>query len=130
MTVQEGLTRQNERLRLLLSLTNKIASNLDLREVVRSISANIREVLLGDLVCVALADAEPEKIRVYALDFPGSPGIVTEGMLVRLTGPGKAVFETLKPETANTTNPGEFPPELGEHLASLKGRKPFVISHW
>ena len=123
MTVQEGLTRQNERLRLLLSLTNKIASNLDLREVVRSISANIREVLLGDLVCVALADAEPEKIRVYALDFPGSPGIVTEGMLVRLTGPGKAVFETLKPETANTTNPGEFPPELGEHLASLKEAK-------
>jgi len=110
MTVQEGLTRQNERLRLLLSLTNKITSNLDLREVVRSISANIREVLLGDLVCVALADAEPEKIRVYALDFPGSPGIVTEGMLVRLTGPGKAVFETLKAEIANTTVSWPFTP--------------------
>ena len=123
MTVQESLTRQNERLRLLLSLTNKIASNLDLREVVRSISANIREVLLGDLVCVALADAEPEKIRVYALDFPGSPGIVTEGMLVRLTGPGKAVFETLKAEIANTTDPSEFPPELGEHVASLDEAK-------
>ena len=76
MTVQEELTRQNERLRLLLSLTNKITSNLDLREVVRSISANVREVMLGDLVSVSLPDAELGKIRVYALDFPGSPGIM------------------------------------------------------
>ena len=109
MTFQEELTRQNERLRLLLSLTNKITSNLDLREVVRSISANVREVMLGDLVSVSLPDAELGKIRVYALDFPGSPGIVKEGMLVSLTGPGKAIFESLKTVIASTTEPHLFP---------------------
>ena len=117
MTVHDELARQNERLRLLLDLTNKITSNLDLLEVVRSVSANIREVLLGDLVCVALADAEPGKIRIYALDFPGSPGIVTEGMLVRLTEPGRAIFETLQPVIASSTDPNEFPVEIEEQLA-------------
>ena len=118
MTAQEELAQQNERLRLLLNLTNKITSNLDLREVVRSISANIREVLLGDLVSVALAeDADPGKIRIYALDFPGSPGIVKEGMLVSLTGPGKAVFESLKPVIASTTDPSEFPLEVEQQLS-------------
>ena len=128
MTFQEELTRQNERLRLLLSLTNKITSNLDLREVVRSISANMREVMLGDLVSVSLPDAELGKIRVYALDFPGSPGIVKEGMLVSLTGPGKAIFESLKTEIANTTEPYLFPGRLRKYSHSLRNRKRFALS--
>lgn len=116
-TEQEELQLQNERLRLLLDLTNKITSNLDLQEVVRSISANIREVMLGDLVCVALADTASEKIRIYALDFPGSPGIVREDMLVSITAPGKAIFEGLKPVIASTTNPSGFPVDVEEQLA-------------
>ncbi|MGA8087471.1 MAG: sigma 54-interacting transcriptional regulator [Terracidiphilus sp.] len=117
MTVHEELVRQNERLRLLLCLTNKITSNLDLREVVRSISGNIREVLLGDLVCISVVDAEPGMIRVYALDFPGSPGIVKEGMLVALTPSGKALFQTPQPMLASTTNPETFPVDLPEQVA-------------
>jgi hypothetical protein len=36
--------RQNERLQLLLDLTTRITSNLDLREVLRAVAANIRKV--------------------------------------------------------------------------------------
>ena len=35
LTAQPDLQRQNDRLQLLLNLTNKITSNLDLREVAR-----------------------------------------------------------------------------------------------
>ncbi len=122
-TAQQELQVQNERLRLLLNLTNKIASNLDLREVVRSISANIREMMLGDLVCVALPDAESGKMRIYALDFPGSPEIVQEGMLVVIWGAGKAAIDTLKAVIAITTEPDDFPIELNEHLRSLAETK-------
>jgi len=108
------LQLQNERLRLLLTLTNKITSNLDLREVLRSISANVREVMLGDLVSVVLLDAAPKMVRVYVLDFPGSPEVVKEGTLAGLTETGKAAFEALRPIIANTSNPGEFPVELDE----------------
>ena len=123
MTVQEELTRQNERLRLLLSLTNKITSNLDLREVADAISANIREVMLGDLAAVALCEGDDGKLRLYALDFPGAPAVMTGQMLLTGMKPAKTALESLKPAIANTTDPSEFPPELAEHLASLDEAK-------
>ena len=43
-----SLQRLNERLQLLLNLTSRITSNLDLREVLRAISANFREVMRCD----------------------------------------------------------------------------------
>ena len=123
MTVQEELTRQNERLRLLLSLTNKITSNLDLREVADAISANIREVMLGDLAAVALCEGANDKLRLYALDFPGAPPVMTGQMVLSGMKPAKTALESLKPAIANTTDPSDFPPELAEHLASLDEAK-------
>jgi formate hydrogenlyase transcriptional activator len=48
------LQSQNERLQLLLNLSNRIASNLQLRELLRAVSANIREVMQCDAVAVSL----------------------------------------------------------------------------
>ncbi len=42
---QACLQNQNDRLQLLLNLTNRITSNLQLREVLRDVAANIREVM-------------------------------------------------------------------------------------
>src|SRR5262249_28738226 len=53
---QECLQHQNDRLQLLLNLTNRITSNLDLRELLRAISANIREVMQWDAVGISLPD--------------------------------------------------------------------------
>ena len=123
MTVQEELTRQNERLRLLLSLTNKITSNLDLREVADAISANIREVMLGDLAAVALSEGDDGKLRLYALDFPGAPAAMMGQMLLTGMKPARTALESLKPAIASTSDPSEFPPELAEHLTSLDEAK-------
>jgi hypothetical protein len=43
--ISEELQRQNDRLQLLLNLTTRITSSLCLREVLRAIAANIREVI-------------------------------------------------------------------------------------
>ncbi len=123
MNAEAALQRQNERLRLLLNLTNQITSNLDLREVIRAISANIRELVLGDLVAVGLADEASGKLRLYALDFPDSPGIVREGTLLTLARPERTAFETLKPAIANTSNPDDFGPEAQAHNAFLTEQK-------
>jgi formate hydrogenlyase transcriptional activator len=119
MSAEAELQRQNERLQLLLNLTNQITSNLDLREVLQSISAHIREVMLGDLAGIGLPDEASGKLRVYALDLPESPGIVREGMLISLARPERAAFETLKPSFANTSNPDDFGPEVQAHNALL-----------
>ena len=78
LTAQPDLQRQNERLHLLLNLTNQITSNLDLREVLRGISAYARERMLGDLAGIALPDEASGKFKIYALDLPESPGILRE----------------------------------------------------
>ena len=74
MSTSEELQRQNDRLQLLLNLTSRITSSLDLREVLRAIAANIRQVIHADLVTVSLPDVASEKIRVFAMDFPHGKG--------------------------------------------------------
>jgi len=72
---QSELEQQNARLKLLLDLTNRINSNLDLREVLRAIAASVRQVMHCDAVGVSLPDSESGKFRLYALDFPGERGV-------------------------------------------------------
>src|SRR5713226_149520 len=76
----EASQRAQNRLELLLRLTNRVVSNLELRDLLREISANIRNVMQCDGVGVTLPDAEDGTLRLYALDFPGSKGIIREGL--------------------------------------------------
>jgi formate hydrogenlyase transcriptional activator len=68
-----------ERLQLLLDLTNRVVSSLNLRDVLREISANIRRVMECDGVGITLPRPEDGKLRIYALDFPNNPGNIEEG---------------------------------------------------
>src|SRR5260370_1075640 len=70
MSTQAKLQRQNERFELLLNLTSRITSNLDLRELLRTTSANIRDVVQADAAGVAFFDEASNKSRIYAVDFP------------------------------------------------------------
>ena len=63
---QASLQRQNNRLQLLLNLTNRITSNLKLRELLRAIGGNIREVMQCDAVAVSLADRASATSRCSA----------------------------------------------------------------
>jgi formate hydrogenlyase transcriptional activator len=71
--------RAQERLELLLDLTNRAVSNLNLREVLRDISAHIRRVMQCDGVGIDLPSPEDGKLRIYALDFPDAPVQIEEG---------------------------------------------------
>jgi formate hydrogenlyase transcriptional activator len=103
--------QQNDRLQLLLDLTNRITSNLELREAVRGIAANIREVIHADAVTVTLPDAASEKFRVFAMDFPHGKGVVKEELLFTPSAAGKKALETLKPVVVDTRKPQELSPE-------------------
>jgi formate hydrogenlyase transcriptional activator len=68
-----------QRLELLLDLTNRAVSTLNLREVLREISAHIRRVMQCDGVGIDLPSPEDGKLRIYALDFPDAPVKIEEG---------------------------------------------------
>jgi formate hydrogenlyase transcriptional activator len=46
----EELRREKDRLKMLLDLTNRLVSNLDLRDLLRAISASLRQVMQCDVV--------------------------------------------------------------------------------
>ncbi|HUB33135.1 MAG TPA: sigma 54-interacting transcriptional regulator [Bryobacteraceae bacterium] len=71
--------KAQERLGLLLDLTNRVVSNLELRDVLREISAQVRRVMHCDGAGVALPGREDGKLRLYALDFPDAPPHLQEG---------------------------------------------------
>ena len=71
--------KAQERLELLLDLTNRVVSSLNLREVLREISVQVRRVMRCDGVGIDLPSPEDGKLRVYALDYPGAPAPIEEG---------------------------------------------------
>src|SRR4029077_7883227 len=68
--------RAQKRLKLLLDLTNRVVSKLQLPELLQEISASIRQVMQCDSVGVSLPDPESGELRRYALDFPGHEEIL------------------------------------------------------
>ena len=95
--------RESDRLKLLLDITNTLVSNLEPRDLIRAISASIRQVMHCDVVGVWLPDAEQRQLRQRVMDFPESKGFAREDILQPVEGSfvgsafktGKAVIGTI-----------------------------------
>src|ERR1700751_4106386 len=61
--------RAQARLRLLLDITNRIVTKLELRDILREIVASIRHFMQCDSVGVSLPDPEDGELRRYAVDY-------------------------------------------------------------
>ena len=116
--------QQNDQLQLLLNLTNRITSNLRLRDVLRAVAANIREVIHADAVTVALPAAASEKFRVFAMDFPHGKGVVKEELLITPSAALKKALDTLKPVVIDPRKPDELA-SAGSGIAAAEGIKGF-----
>src|ERR1700737_280596 len=94
---QQQLLKKNERVGLLLELTNHVVSNLEVRDVLRAVVASTRRVMGCDGVGITLADNDNTHLRIYALDFPFSNESLQEESLVALDEDiSGAVFRTGK----------------------------------
>src|SRR5271156_4052783 len=109
---------QNDQLQLLLNLTNRITSNLQPRDLLRAIAANIREVIRADAVTVVLPHAASGKFRVLAMDFPHGKGLIREELLVTPSAALKKALDTLKPVVINTWEPNELSCEASDIVAA------------
>ena len=120
-----SLQRQNERLQLLLNLTSRITSNLDLREVLRAISANFREVMRCDGAGVWLPGEGAGTFKLYAFDAPVSKGFAKEEVIITLPedDPARRAFETMKPMVATVDEIGWPGGGEGYRLAAAESVK-------
>jgi formate hydrogenlyase transcriptional activator len=96
----EELQTKNNRLQLLLDVTNKFVSNLELRDLLRAISQGVRRVMQSDCTGLSLPESEGEQLRLYALDFPRGKGFLHEELVYSIDGsPSGTAFRAMKPLT-------------------------------
>jgi len=110
---EAALQKKNERLKALLELNNTIASNLELHDLLKAISASLRSLMHCDGVSVALPDAaDAGQLRLYALDFPSSKGLVREDSRIRVDNdsPAARAYRTGGPVSVQRGEPNWAPP--------------------
>jgi formate hydrogenlyase transcriptional activator len=117
--------RAEDRLKLILDLTNQVVSNLNFQELLRTISASVRQVMRCDAAAIMLPEPDGAHLRVHALDFPDSRGFFTKHGLIPIaeTMPGET-FRSGKPWILNRLDPADVSPEMyakaaGEGMKSL-----------
>src|SRR6202521_2657759 len=98
LTDIEKRKQAEDRLQLLLDVTNQIVSNLQLRDLLRAISGNIRRVMECDCASLALPHGENKQLQLYVLDFPDGKGFLHEEGVYSIEGsPYGTAFRTMKP---------------------------------
>jgi formate hydrogenlyase transcriptional activator len=108
------LSRQaQDRLKLILDLTNQVVSNLNFQDLLRSISSSVRQVMRCDAAAIMLPEPDGLHLRVHALDFPDRKGFFTEEILIPIEGsmPGDA-FRSGKPWILNHLDQVSVSPEM------------------
>jgi len=84
--LQQQLQHERDRLKLLLDLNNSVVSILDLRQLFRAISANMRQVMECDYASILLPEPGGEQLRVYARDFSAGGESWQEEIVVPAAG--------------------------------------------
>jgi formate hydrogenlyase transcriptional activator len=85
--------RAQARLRLLLDITNRIVTKLDLRDLLHEIVTSVRHFMQCDTVGVVLPDPEDGELRRYAVDHAGGKEVSVGAASERT----RTVFRTGKP---------------------------------
>ncbi len=97
-SAQRQLTRERDRVGLLLEVNNAVVSHLDLREVFTAVSACLRKVIQHDGSALALCDTDTRRYRVHVLDFTNEKEFVEEGQVTPdCKCPSDTAFTTRKP---------------------------------
>jgi formate hydrogenlyase transcriptional activator len=100
-----------------LEINNTLISNLNLRELLSSISTCLRRVLPHDAAGLTLYDPAINKLRVTALDFPTDENVFIADEIVELDDtPGGRAFTTRRP----VINDGQHPAHPIAKRAGLK----------
>ena len=110
--LQQQLTRERDRLRLLLDVNNAAVSTLDLKDLFTVIAASLRQTLGADLASLALYDPETDQMQLHALDFPDNQGLRQEVILCPVgDSPAGEAFRARNPLRVDSVDFEKFPNE-------------------
>jgi formate hydrogenlyase transcriptional activator len=100
---EERLRLERDRLRLLLEITNSMASRLDIRCLVKTLSTDLLRVMRCDFCALLLPDRDSGRLRLTTLYNPNARGSLCDGTIIRSDSSifGKA-FRTGKTQYLNS----------------------------
>ena len=119
--LENELTHERDRLRLLLKIANSMTSKLDLPQLGEALSTNLLSVLRCDFCSLVLPDPETGELHLRILYNPDPRGFVQDGGIIPIRGTmcGKA-FDTGKTQHYNNiedvrNDPLSFGNRVGRH---------------
>lgn len=83
---EQSLRQERDRLRLLLGITNSMASKLDLGHLIKALSTNLLSVTRCDFCALLLPNGKKDHLRVTILYNPESRGGISDGAFVPIKG--------------------------------------------
>ena len=111
---QQQLTRERDRVRLLLEVNNAVVSHLDLEELFPAVSVCLRRVIQHDGSGLVLVDPEAGRFRVHVLRFAENESFIEEGQVAAdccENCPSGVAITTRKPALFNEEDLKNFCPE-------------------
>jgi PAS domain S-box-containing protein len=92
--LEDELSREHDRLRLLLEITHSMTSKLDLRQLIAVLSMDLLSVMQCDFCALLLPDADSGELRVTTLYNPEARGALCDGTIIPIHGSicGKAFW--------------------------------------
>ena len=114
----EGSWCNTECLQLLLDVTNQLVPQLELRDLLRAVSKQIRRVMQCDFASLSLPDAENKHLRLYTVDFPESKGDLHEEVSYPIEGSlSGTAFRTMKALSIQSPFGEQFPAPIVKIVA-------------
>jgi formate hydrogenlyase transcriptional activator len=111
------LTRERDRLRLLLEVNSAVAAHLDLHRLLAAIAGCLRQVLQHDYTSLALYDPPTHGLRLHALDFASGRGLIQEGILVPMAdAPAGQAFTRRQPVRYSAAELRQYQGEFARFL--------------
>ena len=122
----EALSRERDRLRILLDLNNAVVANLETAGLFRAISASLKYSFGMEYASLALYDSEIGALRLHTLDFPGSRGLIRENSVLPMEGsPSGYVIKQGTPKLFTPADIEALSPEAAHYLFG-EGLRSFV----
>ncbi|HSL02456.1 MAG TPA: sigma 54-interacting transcriptional regulator, partial [Nitrospiraceae bacterium] len=116
-SARQELVQERDQLRLLLEVNNAVSTILDVRQLVKAIASSLQRVFHHDYCSLSLYEPERNQLRLFALDFPGSKGLIQEGIVCPVEdSPDGIAFTTRKPFLLNATASERYDSEFVRRL--------------
>ncbi len=123
---EKELARERDRIGTLLELNNAVVTTLDTGELFHAISARLRAGFGMEYASLALYDSERDVLRLHALDFPASRGVIQENAQLPVEGsPSGYVLRTGAPKLFTPAEIEALSPDAAKYLFG-EGLRSFV----